>query len=150
MGIDCTYIIGLGLKGIPLNTNENKIIELLGHPFHISKFDEGQTVLYQYKFHEVNIDLFFHYTLNAKIDYVTLHTSSLIVDGMKIENLDKGELIAFFKKYHLRNKIPFKYKFSDNELDCSFDFLNLGVTIWFESTRISDIEISVPPVLSSM
>lgn len=131
------FIPNAGIGKIELTFDKEKVINLLGKPILIND-DDLDSIYYQYEIDDATLFLFFHYE-NAKFDYLTVHTNMLYINGVEISKMKKSYLLDFIKLFHDKQNFNYQYELIEDALDYSYDYTNIGLTIWFEDELVSDI-----------
>lgn len=101
---------------------------------------KDQTVIYDCSFYDINMLFFFHYNKRG-IEYMTIHTSNLILNHIEVKSKKMDEMIKLAKDFHSIHLKKFKYTYVDNEDEIFLHFENIGMTVWFEQDIISDISV---------
>ena len=125
------FIPNIGYGNILFSYSKEVIISILGKPIE-DQIDQDVNILYY-----PNLTLFFHYGDDA---YLSIHLKDIILSDIKFSLFTKENLIDFVKKYHLLKNIQYDFEhLNADDIEDSYYFKNLGLTIWFESNEISDI-----------
>lgn len=131
------FIPNKGLGKIEFTFDEKEVIKILGKPTLVN--DENfDSIYYHYQIDDADLFFFFHYE-NGKFDYLTIHPNILYLDGTDITKMNKNDLLNFIKHYHKKRNFNYLFEIVEDELDYSYDYANIGLTIWFEGESISDI-----------
>lgn len=81
-----------------------------------------------------------------KFQGTTIHIDDLILDGHRLSEMYKEDVLDLLENYHYKNGITFQcqtsYAESLNE-EC-YEYDNLGLTLWYVKDGISDICVMHP------
>jgi len=135
---DYQFKPNIGVGNIGFNDVESYVIDVLGEPVENSYDEELETRLLNYFIDSINISFFFSYE-NRKFSYNSIHIEKLYIDSINIFLLGREELINHLKGYYKKLGKEFKYKFIEDDLDDSYEFDNIGLTVWYEKDKVSDI-----------
>jgi hypothetical protein len=137
---DKVFVPNRGMGMFKFDLNENELINILDSNDIPYKKEQKEGVVEYFLeggIHSVNI--FFHYE-NSNIDYLSIHTSDLLLDDISIGNVSGyDELMEVIQEYHNKKGIEFKYTTSDMVDELFVDFENIGLSVWFEDKKVSDI-----------
>ncbi|MFV0531072.1 MAG: hypothetical protein ACK5MD_06500 [Flavobacteriales bacterium] len=135
---DLIFKPNIGIGKIRFIHNTSDIISLYGRAEEMDIHNETECVAYEYFSNITRLSVFFHYD-NGKLDYTSIHTEKLIVNNVEISNMNREELLSHIKDFHKSLNVEYQEQFEDNDLDISHSFDNIGLTVWFEDNKISDI-----------
>ena len=140
---DKLFVPNQGMGRFSFDLNEKNLVDIL--EFSNIKYEKEikEYVIEYILMSEIdNTSIFFHYE-NSSIDYISIHTSDLILNNINIGKESKyEELLPLIKEYHNKNNIQFKYTTSQVFDELFIYFENIGLSIWFENHRVSDICIT--------
>ena len=134
-----------------------KIINVFGNPDsrEIIRESEWKNFGVNYIYKDIDLKIFYnvYYYVNKK--GVEFQTLSFIVkklylsEELKIENGDDiRKSLEKIRKYYKKNKKEFEFEYEDDEYSGSYDFANLGITVYFEKIKglkfIEDIYVDLP------
>lgn len=86
------------------------------------------------------MSFFFHYNKRG-FDYLTIHTSGLLLHGSDIYGCTLAELLPLMRACHsdYDKKLVYAYEESDDE--AFVDFKQISLSLWLEQGRVSDIVV---------
>lgn len=143
------WIVGKSFGNIPYNITKELLPKLLGEPSEILEEeiidDAGKKMVsYDYKYIDLGISFEFLY-FDEEYYSCTLMTDKLILNGNDIYKLKKRKVLELIKKLFdtLQSKYQPKkdYLYVTNEYIYSFG--NIGLTIYFKNTKISNVFIKL-------
>jgi hypothetical protein len=149
MKMNYIWIVGKSFGNIPYNITKESLPELLGEPSDILEEeiidDAGQKMVsYDYEYIDLGISLEFLY-FDEEYYSCTLMTDKLIINGNDIYKLKKRKVLELIKKIfdtlQLKYQPKKEYLYVTNEYIYSFE--NIGLTIIFKNTKISNILIKL-------
>ena len=131
----------VGLGDLLFKYDQNEVLSILGLPEEkeIDQVnDSDYTVRFFYK--ALGYSFHFHYEDNA-FNYSSIHSKRIILDNEDFSMITKERIIGVIKDYYLKKDLVYdeKYSFDESVNEETYSFDNIGLTIWFENNRISDI-----------
>lgn len=133
-GKDINFIPNVGFGKIQFEYDEFKTINILGEQYIKTVDAESEISRYNYGHFTTN----FHYEKD-EYDYMSIHLNDLILEGINISILSEIDFIDFIKSYYNKHKILFEYKLEKSEFEKSYYFKDIGLTVWYEASILSDI-----------
>jgi hypothetical protein len=138
---DITFKPQVGFGKILFSFQEDDIIKVLGQPDEkfIDTFDENEYSVHL-DYEKLGIYTGIYYE-NGKFDYLSIFSEDIILDDVRFSTLTKSKIISFLKEYHVKNNIKLKYEYQyDKDVnEENYFYENIGLTIWFENNKISNI-----------
>lgn len=136
--IELEFHQGIGIFKFSMKEKDLKkiISKCLDLEYTIEKRD--QTVVYFCSNKSVDLNFYFHYNKRG-LDYLSIHTSDLTLNGVNIKNMKQAAVIDLVERYHTLNFVGFKYTLEDIDDEVFINFTNIGLSIWFEEEKITDI-----------
>lgn len=130
----------VGLGKIDFSFNEKDIITLLGEP-------EDQDIDSDLGANCYSITLWYFslgispkvYYENNELDYLSISSDDLLIENTLFSTLSKSRLLFFIKSYCKRNNFNSTYKKTVDDIRECYYFEGIGLTIWFEKGKISNI-----------
>ncbi len=139
--INYNFEIGKSFAGINFDLPIEKAIKQLGKPIKTYKDEIGTSLLYD------NIGIILSYTKNKeKWSDIGIQTDKLIYEGKNWYNYSKKELIQIIKEIYKKNNYDLdfdltKIDYFDEE---QYDFYSIGVALFFNKNRLTNIALSRP------
>lgn len=140
--IDLEFSPNISLGCFSLSMREKDLLKII-KKFHgkYSITEEDNTVYYYCEFGKINISFFFHYNKRG-FDYLSINTTSLELNGVALTNVKLSHFLKLMSKLHRQQNVKFQYSFEELDDEHFYDFINIGLSVWFESNKISDISIN--------
>ena len=144
--IDYTLNFGIGIGKMEFLWNQEEIINYLGPP------DEIKKDIYEGLPNEYSIDLIYD-SLGIKISYnyyndipekAEFFLEKAIVDTQNLYNLSKKDILKLISKTHLNKNLKFEYSLEKTDLDEFYSFDNIGLSLWFEYDKLTDVSVYYP------
>ncbi len=124
--------------------NLKKIIEVFGIPDTREIIRESELKNFGVNYIYKNIDLRIFYNVYYYVEKmgVEFQTLSFIIKELYLSKElkikagdDIRKALEKIRQYHKKNKREFEFEYEDDEYSGSYDFANLGITVYFEKIK---------------
>lgn len=129
-----SFKINKGINNILFSNTEDEILSILGNPISQEYDKDADSKRFYYE----NFLIVFHYE-KGMIDYLSIHLKSLFLNGTDISSLQKEKLIDFLRNIYKENESPYQYEYIEDDIEESYFFEGIGLTVWYEDNNVSDI-----------
>lgn len=133
----------IGLGTIRFSDTRRSVKKALGAPKTQEQYDYGgnsHSLIYHYD--QLGIIIYFRHQ-GKKYEGLSIHANDIFFQETWLSTNTKAAIIALLRTYHKQHQMEFKYTmtedFSVNEQEYFFE--KIGLTIWFERGKISDIAL---------
>jgi len=156
--LDITFHPHKKLGKVGFSFTEEDVLTVLGWPAEREIYyyntpasdDEKKTISPEPIQYSINLfypdfAIFIGYADN-KFQGTSVHVNDLMLDGYRLSEMSKEDVLDFIENYHNRNGLPFQCQISYAEAfneEC-YEYDNLGLTLWYVDNTISDICVMHP------
>ncbi len=139
------FIPNIGVESLSFDMSEKDLLIFLmiknNIAFEKQEYDDGEgdkSISYRFELNMNFITVFFHKE-KEEDSYVSIHMDNLKVNKKELSTMNVEQLRLHLIEFHKLSNIKYQEKFEDNDLDISYSFNNIGLTVWFEDGAVSGI-----------